>query len=739
MARRRYSKSTRARTSKKLGGRAHQTRELTLRSSGPSIVAPGVLNSLRDKLTRVSKAKAANSVQPAPPMLSDRKVEITLAPGHFSQASTKYSSMASSLPVYACASRAPESNNPQTPEWNTKAKDHVPRPVDAPAKGMLRALEIGIQWEHAHHDLLPWEREEAEVDGVDDRIWEIYGDARHLAGFALLLSILYDVHITRTPMIMAIESFRSATARYSGCTTSKEEGGIFIILEGSNPSRTRRVRGSLVVQLAANDPKAFADACELIHPHVDGVDLNYHVSGILVFLFVDMSGFPLEIWFDILQYLTRLSDLQHASLVCHTWYTAALPFLYHTVTLRRLSHYTHLAQSVKKYNGTPRFAQHIRQLTLERPGWGESAAIDSNLASLAGLVGAATKLERFAWKLGFVPRSVVVLERLKSSCPNLRSFEFESSQNFMNIFEESHSRMFDFENLVDFGVSVSTSTAKVREWPNFIVFTRPLLVSPALQTLNLSFGNGIRDNSETPYLTTNIFDLLEKVTFPALHSFSIGGSIYPGCYRDLVNGSSLNRFIARHSGIRTFFIGWLEEETYSDTVVLPESLEILLPSVQHLDAPGFLSRAVMSSRIVDNLESIGIWEVPVSIGEPTLESEIDQIRLLPRLRKMAIDTSRRKPISMNVLERLLACAPGLEELEIFQRFAEVDKLATALKSVPNLRKLTIEFTHYRNADERAEWDVRINKLAEQCLELEKVCLDSPRGTEVRDIRRGEAA
>jgi hypothetical protein len=41
----------------------------------------------------------------------------------------------------------------------------------------------------------------------------------------------------------------------------------------------RHVRGSLVAQFAANDPKAFADACELIHPHVDGVDLNcgvYH-------------------------------------------------------------------------------------------------------------------------------------------------------------------------------------------------------------------------------------------------------------------------------------------------------------------------------------------------------------------------------------------------------------------------------------------------------------------------------
>ncbi|KAG8682080.1 hypothetical protein FRC09_017027, partial [Ceratobasidium sp. 395] len=85
---------------------------------------------------------------------------------------------------------------------------------------------------------------------------------------------LYDVHITHTPMIMAAEFSRSATARHSDFTTSEEERGVFMIPEKANPSRIRRVRGSLVAQFAANDPKAFVDACELIHPHVDGVDLN---------------------------------------------------------------------------------------------------------------------------------------------------------------------------------------------------------------------------------------------------------------------------------------------------------------------------------------------------------------------------------------------------------------------------------------------------------------------------------
>ncbi|CAE6504640.1 unnamed protein product [Rhizoctonia solani] len=85
---------------------------------------------------------------------------------------------------------------------------------------------------------------------------------------------LYDVHITHTPMIMAAEFSRSAIARHSDFTTSSEERGRFSLVEKGTGGRTRHVRGSLVAQFAANDPKTFADACELIHPHVDGVDLN---------------------------------------------------------------------------------------------------------------------------------------------------------------------------------------------------------------------------------------------------------------------------------------------------------------------------------------------------------------------------------------------------------------------------------------------------------------------------------
>ncbi len=126
---------------------------------------------------------------------------------------------------------------------------------------------------------------------------------------------LYNTHITYTPMIVAREFSRSAIGRRSDFTTSIWERGVFdlperhfpippsppfqvesphllnpnssTLYEGSSGlatptdrddaernGRTRRVRGALIAQFAANDTKVFADASELIHPHVDGIDLN---------------------------------------------------------------------------------------------------------------------------------------------------------------------------------------------------------------------------------------------------------------------------------------------------------------------------------------------------------------------------------------------------------------------------------------------------------------------------------
>jgi len=94
----------------------------------------------------------------------------------------------------------------------------------------------------------------------------------------------YDTHVTYTPMILAQEFSRSASARDSDFTTHSHERGIFRMRPASrskvSPGEhederpTRLVRGNLIAQFAASAPEALADAAELISPHVDGLDLN---------------------------------------------------------------------------------------------------------------------------------------------------------------------------------------------------------------------------------------------------------------------------------------------------------------------------------------------------------------------------------------------------------------------------------------------------------------------------------
>jgi tRNA-dihydrouridine synthase 4 len=82
-------------------------------------------------------------------------------------------------------------------------------------------------------------------------------------------------------MILAQEFSRSAAGRRSDFSTSETERGVFVLTEtapSSSKPRKRRVRGSLVAQFAANNARSFADACELIYPHVDGIDLNCGAS-----------------------------------------------------------------------------------------------------------------------------------------------------------------------------------------------------------------------------------------------------------------------------------------------------------------------------------------------------------------------------------------------------------------------------------------------------------------------------
>jgi hypothetical protein len=103
----------------------------------------------------------------------------------------------------------------------------------------------------------------------------------------------------------AAEFSRSAIARDSDFSTNSTERGTFYMQEkhtgpavaewddaperrgilsegggGGRTKRTRKVRGKLLIQFAANDPVQLADAAELAKPWVDGIDLNCGASSL---------------------------------------------------------------------------------------------------------------------------------------------------------------------------------------------------------------------------------------------------------------------------------------------------------------------------------------------------------------------------------------------------------------------------------------------------------------------------
>lgn len=115
-----------------------------------------------------------------------------------------------------------------------------------------------------------------------------------------------SLELTLSLLDSAAEFSRSAIARDSDFSTNSTERGTFYMQEkhtgpavaewddaperrgtlsegggGGRTKRTRKVRGKLLIQFAANDPVQLADAAELAKPWVDGIDLNCGASSLL--------------------------------------------------------------------------------------------------------------------------------------------------------------------------------------------------------------------------------------------------------------------------------------------------------------------------------------------------------------------------------------------------------------------------------------------------------------------------
>ncbi|KAG9088873.1 hypothetical protein FRC06_001808 [Ceratobasidium sp. 370] len=393
---------------------------------------------------------------------------------------------------------------------------------------------------------------------------------------------------------------------------------------------------------------------------------------------------PDEVWAGILGYLPKLRELCTLSIVSRGWQLRVFPHLYHTVYLTYASHLKQLSERFTT-DGDPALSvrEHLRGLVLDNDESRFSKGdfiLDENIGSLATILSAATNLQRFAWKLQFVPSDPDAIKLLQTSCPNLRSFEFVGRGNIADFSEDRYARIFDLKNLEH--ISLSIRQTQPLFLPNLEQFALPLRSSPHLKFMEINLED-IFDENKFYWSPSALFATLEGVTFPFLHTFRAHGAVDVDWFHSFNTPSTdpLGDFFTRHPGIRTIGFGWMEEVDHH-VVVAPQVVEALFPSLTHFDAPAFLCGAVMASRLAGQLEYLGIWDV-LSAHGPNLQTIPQTAKQMPRLRKLQIDCSRTGRVSMDAVKKILSCTPGLEEFEVSRRVDQPVCTFQIMKINPN--------------------------------------------------------
>ncbi|KAG8695924.1 hypothetical protein FRC08_007463 [Ceratobasidium sp. 394] len=298
--------------------------------------------------------------------------------------------------------------------------------------------------------------------------------------------------------------------------------------------------------------------------------------------------------------------------------------------------------------------------------------------------------------------------------------------------KDRYARIFDLKNLEH--ISLDIEQHRFLFSLNLEPFTLPLLASPNIKSIEIAFRD-VFDEYRFRWSPSALFTTLEGVTFPFLHTFRADGAVDAEWFQSFhtPHTDPLGGFFTRHPRIRTIGFGWMEEMNHN-VIAAPQVVEDLFPSLVNLDAPAFLCVTVMASRLADQLEYIGIWDV---LPPGTLHTIPLDMKRMPRLRKLVIDCSRTGLLSMDVLKQILSCAPGLEELEVTRRIDQPHQLPEAVRVVPNLRTLTFDLTRFPGVGNDAEWDAFALALAQACPKLQRVKNEDPLLYTAWDVQRGK--
>ncbi|KAG8735249.1 hypothetical protein FRC10_010818 [Ceratobasidium sp. 414] len=121
----------------------------------------------------------------------------------------------------------------------------------------------------------------------------------------------------------------------------------------------------------------------------------------------------------------------------------------------------------------------------------------------------------------------------------------------------------------------------------------------------------------------------------------------------------------------------------------------------------------MASVLADQLEGLKITDLDLA-PDASLA-----FKTLPKLRKLTIGGGGSDSTDLSTVEKLLSCAPGLQELVCRWQLKTPDKVLPALSIVPELRILSLA-AKPSGASEKAGWQERVPVLAEKCPKLRRV-------------------
>lgn len=133
---------------------------------------------------------------------------------------------------------------------------------------------------------------------------------------------------------------------------------------------------------------------------------------------------PTEVFCMALAYCNPL-ELQRASLVCKTWYSLALPYLYRNVAVETISHLERLITTLEletsdNYDG-PRFSRRLRSLWISLGFEDNFDKAHPLMVRLKQIIPKLVSLEHLGW--GDCQFDVSDLfECFRTSCPKLRMF-----------------------------------------------------------------------------------------------------------------------------------------------------------------------------------------------------------------------------------------------------------------------------------------------------------------------------